>query len=133
MRRSANIHMKVQPQLFRTTTGIQSGPDASQEQRSVMTFLTIFRAQRYAATDQFWGGKLKKLSRVLRKDFCKLIRCKTQQSSTIKEWGSGRFIFTERLTTIYQKSREPGFLEVLDSLVLSAKQVWQIQEAFRNN
>ena len=28
-------------QLFRTTTGIQSGPDASDESRFVMTFLTI--------------------------------------------------------------------------------------------
>ena len=28
-------------QLFRTTTGIQSGPDVSDESRFVMTFLTI--------------------------------------------------------------------------------------------
>ena len=29
-------------QFFRTTTGIQSGPDALDESRFVMTFLTIF-------------------------------------------------------------------------------------------
>ena len=29
------------PQFFRTTTGIQSGPDAFDESRFVMTFLTI--------------------------------------------------------------------------------------------
>ena len=33
--------MKVQAQFFRTTTGIQSGPDAFDESRFVMTFLTI--------------------------------------------------------------------------------------------
>ena len=30
-------------QFFRTTTGIQSGPDAFDESRFVMTFLTILR------------------------------------------------------------------------------------------
>ena len=30
-------------QLFRTPTGIQSGPDASDESRFIMTFLTILR------------------------------------------------------------------------------------------
>ena len=33
--------MKVQAQFFRTSTGIQSGPDAFDESRFVMTFLTI--------------------------------------------------------------------------------------------
>ena len=33
--------MKVQAQFFRTITGIQSGPDAFDESRLVMTFLTI--------------------------------------------------------------------------------------------
>ena len=35
--------MKVQAQFFRTTTGIQSGPDAFDESRFVITFLTILR------------------------------------------------------------------------------------------
>ena len=34
------VYMKVQPH-FRTTTGIQSGPDVFDESRFVMTFLTI--------------------------------------------------------------------------------------------
>ena len=33
--------MKVQVQFFRTTTGIQSGPDAFDESRFFMTFLII--------------------------------------------------------------------------------------------
>ena len=33
--------MKVQDQFFRTTTGIQSGPDAFDESRFVMTVLII--------------------------------------------------------------------------------------------
>ena len=35
------VCMKVQAQFFRTTTGIQSGPDAFDESRFVITFLTI--------------------------------------------------------------------------------------------
>ena len=35
------VCMKVQAQFFRTTTGIQSGPDAFNEWRFVMTFLAI--------------------------------------------------------------------------------------------
>ena len=35
--------MKVQTQFFRTTVGIKPGPDAFDESRFVMTFLTILK------------------------------------------------------------------------------------------
>ena len=38
----ASIYESSGSQFFRTTTGIQSGPDAFDESRFVMTFLTIF-------------------------------------------------------------------------------------------
>ena len=37
----ASIHESSGSQFFRTTTGIHSGPDAFDESRFVMTFLTI--------------------------------------------------------------------------------------------
>ena len=38
---SASMYESLGSQFFRTTTGIQSGPDAFDESRFVMTFLTI--------------------------------------------------------------------------------------------
>ena len=41
MKRSASIYESWGSQFFRTTTGIQSGPDVFDESSFVMTFLTI--------------------------------------------------------------------------------------------
>ena len=41
MKSSASIYESLDSQFFRTTTGIQLGPDASDESRFVVTFLTI--------------------------------------------------------------------------------------------
>ena len=41
LKSSASIYESSGSQFFRTTTGIQSGPDAFDESRFVMTFLTI--------------------------------------------------------------------------------------------
>ena len=38
---SASMYESSGSQFFRTTTGIQSGPDAFDESRFIMTFLTI--------------------------------------------------------------------------------------------
>ena len=40
---SASMHESSGSQFFRTTTGIQSGPDTFDESRFVMIFLTILR------------------------------------------------------------------------------------------
>ena len=42
MNSSASMYENSGSQFFRTTTGILSGPDAFDELRFVMTFLTIF-------------------------------------------------------------------------------------------
>ena len=39
------MHESSGSQFFRVTTGIQLGPDTSDESRFIMTFLTIFRVQ----------------------------------------------------------------------------------------
>ena len=44
LKSSASMYESSDPQFFRTTTGLQSGPDAFDESRFVMTFLTIFGA-----------------------------------------------------------------------------------------
>ena len=41
MKSSASIYESSGSQFFRTTTGMQSGPNAFNESRSVMTFSTI--------------------------------------------------------------------------------------------
>ena len=41
MKNSASMYERSGSQFFRTTTGIQPGPDAFDESRFVMTFLTI--------------------------------------------------------------------------------------------
>ena len=41
MKGSANMYESSGSQFLRTTTGIQSGPDAFDKSRIVMTFLTI--------------------------------------------------------------------------------------------
>ena len=41
LKSSASVYESSDSQFFRTTTGIQSGPDAFDESRFVMTFLTI--------------------------------------------------------------------------------------------
>ena len=42
MKSSASMYENLDLQFFRTTTRIQSGPDTFDEQRLVVTFLTIF-------------------------------------------------------------------------------------------
>ena len=41
LKSSSSIYESSDSQFFRTTTGIQSGPDAFDESRFIMTFLTI--------------------------------------------------------------------------------------------
>ena len=72
-------------QFFRTTTGIQSGPDAFDESWFVMTFSTILKVKEIICSFRLvlegTAGKDTQVIkiRVLRKDFSKqfcFIRCK---------------------------------------------------------
>ena len=74
MKRSATMCEYSELQFFRTTTGIQSGPDALDESRFVMTFLTILgvteiRNFRLAPEGEI-GKEIIKI-RILRKVFSK--------------------------------------------------------------
>ena len=78
-------------QFFRTTAGIQSGRDAFDESRFIMTFLTTLRVMKISCSFRLVLEEkkdkkipestrfLRKVSRVLRKDFSKrfsFIRCR---------------------------------------------------------
>ena len=64
-------------QFFRTTTGIQSGPDAFDESRFTMTFLTILGVMEILCSfrlvlEEKTSKEIPELSRVLRKVFSKI-------------------------------------------------------------
>ena len=56
----ARMHEGSGSQVFRTTTGIQSGPDAFDESTFVMTFLTILGV--YAISEKFFDLNVKHCS-----------------------------------------------------------------------
>ena len=63
-------------QFFRTTTGIQSGPDAFDESRFTMTFLTILGVMEILCSfrlvlEEKTSKEIPESSRVLRKVFSK--------------------------------------------------------------
>ena len=60
LKSSASIYESSGPQFFRTTTEIQSGPDAVDELRFVMTFLTILRVTDIYSFRLVLEGKLGK-------------------------------------------------------------------------
>ena len=58
LERSASIYKSSGSQFFRTTTGIQSGPDAFAESKFVMSFSTIFEVMEiYSVSNQFQKGE----------------------------------------------------------------------------
>ena len=58
LKNSASIYESSGSQFLRITTGIQSGPDAFDESRFIMTFLTIMGGRKYyAVSDQLQKGK----------------------------------------------------------------------------
>ena len=61
LRSSASIYESSGSQFFRATTGIQSEPDAFDESRFVMTFLTISGVMKILCSFRFvLGGKIGK-------------------------------------------------------------------------
>ena len=118
------MHESSGSQFFRTTTGIQSGPDAFNESRFVMNFLTIlgvteilysFRLllQGKTCKEIPKSSRLELLGKFLVNNFC-FIRYRSQNLQTAEQRRNSRFNF------VVQKSREPSFWEVMDSFVLVA-------------
>ena len=117
-------------QFFRTTTGIQSGPDAFDESKFVMTFLTILGITEILYSFRLVvegkaGKEIPELSRleVLEKfsanNFA-LSEAEDNNSGPLNRGGIADLPFLRTLLAIRQKSREPNFWEVIDSFDLVA-------------
>ena len=117
-------------QFFRTTTGIQSGPDAFDESRFVMTFLTILRVMEILCSFRLvLEGKTGKdipessrfefLEKFLVNNFA-LSDAEDNTSGPLNRGGIADLPLLRTLLAIRQKSREPSFWEMMDSFVLVA-------------
>ena len=117
-------------QFFRTTTGIQSGPDAFDESRFVMTFLTILGVMEILCSFRLvLEGKTGKeipessrfefLEKFLANNFT-LPDAEDNTSSPLNRGGIADLPLLRTLLAIHQKPREQRFWEVMDSFVLVA-------------
>ena len=117
-------------QLFRTTTGIQAGPDAFDESRFVMTFLTILGVMEILCSFRLvLEGKTGKeipessrfefLEELLVNNFA-LSDAEDNNSGPLNRGGIADLPLLRTLLAIHQKSREPSSWEVMDSFVLVA-------------
>ena len=118
-------------QFFRTTTGIQSGPDAFDESMFVMTFLTILGVMEIICSFRLVleGKTGKEIPESSRFEFVKKLLANNFALSDAEDNTSGplnrRGIAADlpllrTLLAIRQKSREPSFWEMMDSFVLVA-------------
>ena len=117
-------------QFFRTTTGIQSGPDAFDESRFVVTFLTILGVMEILCSFRLvLEGKTGKeipelprfefLEKFLANNFA-LSDAEDNTSGPLNRGGIADLPLLRTLLAICQKSREPSFCEVMDYFVLVA-------------
>ena len=117
-------------QFFRTTTGIQSGPEAFDESRFVMTFLTILGVMEILCSFRLVlegktgkeipeSSRLEFLEKFLANNFA-LTDAEDNTSSQLNGGGIAELPLLRTLLPICQKSRESSFWEVMDSFVLIA-------------
>ena len=117
-------------QFFKPTTGIQSGPDAFDQSRFVMTFLTILGVMDILCSFRLvLEGKTGKeipepsrfefLQKFLANNFA-LSDAEDNTSGPLNRGGIVDLPLLRTLLAIHQKSREPSFWEVMDSFVLVA-------------
>ena len=117
-------------QFFRTTTGIKSRPDAFDESRFIMTFLTILGVKEKLCSFRLvLEGKTGKeipessrfefLEKFLANNFA-LSDAEDNTSGPLNRGGIADLPFLRTLLAIRHKSREPSFWEVMDSFVLVA-------------
>ena len=130
-------------QFFRTTTGVQSVPDAFDESRFVMTFLTILGVMEIvccyrlvlagkAGNEIPESSRLEFLEKFLAKNFA-LSDAEDKTSGPLNRGGIAHLPLFRTLLAIRQKFRELSFWEVMDSFVLEAYPVWQLQKPFCND
>ena len=117
-------------QFFRTSTGIQSGPDAFDESRFIMTFLTILGVTEILCSFRLvLEGKAGKeipessrfefLEKLLANNFA-LSDTEGNTFSSLNRGDIADLPLLRTLLAIRQKSRKPSFWEVMDSFVLVA-------------
>ena len=117
-------------QFFRTITGIQLGPDAFDESRFVMTFLTILGVMEILCSFRLvLEGKTGKempessrfefLEKFLENNFV-LSHAEGNTSGPLNRGGIADLPLLRTLLAIRQKSRELSFWEEMDSFVLVA-------------
>ena len=130
LKSSASIYESTGSQFFRATTRIQSGLDAFDESRLVMTFLTIFGVTEILCSfrlvlEEETGKEIPELSRLkfLEKFFANnfpLSNAEDNISGPLNRGGIADVLLLRTLLAIRQKFREPSFWEVMDSFVLVA-------------
>ena len=117
-------------QFFRTTTGIQSGPDAFDESRFVMTFLTILGVMEILCSFRLVlegktgkeipeSSRLEFLEKFLTNNFA-LSNAEDNTPGPLNRGVIADLPLLRTLLAIRQKSREPSFWKVMDSYVLVA-------------
>ena len=117
-------------QFFRTTTGIQSGPDAFDKSIIITTFLTILGVMEILCSFKLvlagkTGKETPKSSRLEFKEKFSannfvLSDAEDNTSSPLNRGGRADLPLLRKLLAIRQKSREPSFWEGMDSFVLLA-------------
>ena len=112
--------------FFRTTTGIKSGLDASDESRSFMTFLTILGITEILC--RVLEGKMgKEIPESSRLEFLEkfsannfaLLDAEDNTPAPLNRGGITDLPLLRTLLAIRQKSREPSFWEMMDSVLLA--------------
>ena len=119
MKSSASMYESSGSQFFRTPTGIQSGPDAFDESRLVMTFLTILGVTEISwsfrlVLERKTGKEIPKSSRLefLEKFFANnfaLSDAEKNTSGPLNRGGIADLPLLRILLAIRHKSREPSF------------------------
>ena len=117
-------------QFFRTTTGTQSGPDAFDKSRFIVTFLTILRVTEILCSFKLVleGKTGKEIPESSRLEFLEkfsvnnfaLSDNEDKTSRLLNRGGIANLTLLRTLLAICQKSREPSCWEVMDSFVLLA-------------
>ena len=130
LKSSASMYESSGSQFFRTTTEIQSGLDAFDESRFVMTFLTtlgvteILRSFRLVLegktdTEIPESSRLEFLEKFIANNFA-LSDEKDNTSGLLSRGGIANLPLLRTLLAIRQKSQEPSFWKVIVSFVLLA-------------
>ena len=129
--RAQLVCKKVQAHsFFRTTTGIQSGPDAFHKSRFAMTFLTILRVTEILRSFRLVlegkaskaipeSSRLEYLEKFSENNFA-LSDVEDNTFGPLNRGGIADLSLLRTLLAIRLKSREPSFWDVMDSFVLSA-------------